>query len=159
VNGNPDVIELLNEVLTAELTAINQYFIDAKMCQNWGYERMGHRFYTESIDEMKDAEELIERILYLDGVPNLQRLDTVRVGEDVPEKLRLALDLEKEAVERLTRGIELCTERHDHGSRELLEKILEGEEEHADWLEAQLTLIDQLGTPNYLAQQIHKGDD
>lgn len=159
MQGNPDVIELLNEVLTGELTAINQYFIDAKMCQNWGYLRLGHRFREESIDEMKDAEDLIERILYLEGVPNLQRLDTVRVGEDVPEKLRIALDTEKEAIERLTRGIELCSERHDHGSRDLLEKILEGEEEHADWLEAQLSLIGDLGAPQYLAQQIHKGDD
>jgi bacterioferritin len=157
VNGHPEVIELLNEVLTAELTAINQYFIDGKMAENWGYERMGHKFREESIDEMKDAEALIERILYLDGVPNLQRLGAVRVGETVHEKLKLALEVETEAVERLTRGIELCSDRHDHGSRELLEHILEGEEEHADWLEAQLSLIDQLGVENYLTQQIHKG--
>jgi len=156
VQGNPDVIELLNEVLTAELTSINQYFVDAKMCQNWGYQRLAHHFRDESIDEMKDAEELIERILYLEGVPNLQRLGTVRVGEDVPEKLRLALDTEREAIERLARGIELCSERHDHGSRETLEHILEGEEEHADFLEAQLSLIADLGTPQYLAQHIHK---
>jgi bacterioferritin len=156
VNGHPDVIEILNEVLTAELTAINQYFIDAKMCENWGYERLGHKFRDESIDEMKDAEDLIERILYLDGVPNLQRLGAVRVGESVKEKLELALTVETEAVERLTRGIELCGDRHDHGSRELLEHILEGEEEHADWLEAQLSLIEQVGVENYLAQQIHK---
>jgi bacterioferritin len=156
VNGHPEVIELLNEVLTAELTAINQYFIDGKMAENWGYERMGHKFREESIDEMKDAEALIERILYLDGVPNLQRLGPVRVGESVPEKLRLALDVEIEAVDRLNRGIELCGTHHDFGSRELLERILEGEEEHADWLEAQLTLIEQVGVENYLAQQIHK---
>jgi bacterioferritin len=157
VQGNPDVIELLNEVLTAELTSINQYFIDAKMCENWGYERLAHHFREESIDEMKDAEVLIERILYLEGVPNLQRLGTVRVGEDVPEKLRLALDTEREAIERLARGIELCSERHDHGSREMLEHILEGEEEHADFLESQLSLIDDLGAVQYLAQHIHKG--
>lgn len=158
MNGNPEVIELLNEVLTAELTAINQYFIDAKMCENWGYQGLGHRFRDESIDEMKDAEALIERILYLDGVPNLQRLGAVRVGEDVPEKLQLALDVEKEAIERLTRGIELCTDRRDFGSRELLEHILEGEEEHADWLESQLTLIEQMGVQLFLSLQVEKDD-
>jgi len=154
MDGNPEVIELLNEVLTAELTAINQYFIDAKMCEDWGYGRLAEKFRHESIDEMKDAESLIERILYLDGVPNLQRLGTVRVGEDVPEKLRLALDVEKEAVARLTRGVELCFERGDHGSRDLLEHILEGEEEHADWLETQLGLLDSLGVQLYLSQQV-----
>jgi bacterioferritin len=154
MQGNADVIEILNEVLTAELTAINQYFIDAKMCDNWGYDKLGAKFKHESIDEMKDAEALIERILYLDGVPNLQRLGTVRVGEDVPEKLQLALDVEKEAIERLTRGIELCYDRGDHGSRDLLEHILEGEEEHADWLETQLALVSSLGEALFLAQQV-----
>jgi bacterioferritin len=154
MQGKAEVIEILNEVLTAELTAINQYFIDAKMCDNWGYDRLASKFRHESIDEMKDAEALIERILYIDGVPNLQRLGTVRVGEDVPEKLQLALDLEKEAVERLTRGIELCYSLSDHGSRDLLEHILEGEEEHADWLETQLALVDSLGVALYLAQQV-----
>ena len=157
MNGNAEVIELLNEVLTAELTAINQYFIDAKMCGNWGYDRLEHKFRDESIDEMKDAETLIERILYLDGVPNLQRLGTVRVGEDVPEKLQIALDTEKEAITRLTRGIELCYDRGDHGSREMLEDILQGEEEHADWLETQLALIDSLGVALYLTQQVDGG--
>lgn len=154
MNGNPEVIELLNEVLTAELTAINQYFIDAKMCDNWGYGALASKFRDESIDEMKDAESLIERILYLDGVPNLQRLGTVRVGEDVPEKLQLALDVEKEAIARLTRGIELCYDKGDHGSRDLLETILEGEEEHADWLETQLGLVEALGVQLYLSQTI-----
>ena len=154
MQGNAEVIEVLNEVLTAELTAINQYFIDAKMCDNWGYDKLGSKFRDESIDEMKDAESLIERILYLDGVPNLQRLGTVRVGEDVPEKLQLALDVEKEAIVRLTRGIELCYDRGDHGSRDLLEHILEGEEDHADWLETQLGLVDSLGVALYLAQQV-----
>ena len=157
MNGNAEVIELLNEVLTAELTAINQYFIDAKMCGNWGYDRLADKFRHESIDEMKDAETLIERILYLDGVPNLQRLGTVRVGEDVPEKLQLALTVEKEAITRLTRGIELAYDRGDHGSRDLLEHILEGEEAHADWLETQLALVDSLGVALYLAQQVESG--
>ena len=154
MRGSAHVVELLNEVLTAELTAINQYFVDAQMCSNWGYKRLAEHFRNDSIDEMKDAESLIDRILYLEGVPNLQRLGTVRVGETVREKLELALDVEKEAVERLNRGIPLCVTEGDNGSRELLERILTGEEEHADWLEAQLTLIDQVGEGNYLAQQI-----
>ena len=155
MQGNPAVIELLNEVLTAELTAINQYFVDAKMIDNWGYERLAARFREESIDEMKDADVLIERILYFDGMPNLQRLGTVRVGENVVEKLTLALDLEKEAIVRLNAGIALCVEHGDNGSRELLEGILKGEEEHADWLEAQLELVRQVGDAHYLTQQIH----
>jgi bacterioferritin len=154
MHGDREIIELLNDVLTAELTAINQYFIDAKMSANWGYERLGSRWRQESIDEMKDAEQLIERILYLAGVPNLQRLGSVVVGETVPEKLRLSLDLERDAIRRLNSGIALCSERGDNGSRELLEHILEGEEAHADWLETQLELIRQVGEPHYLAQQI-----
>jgi bacterioferritin len=154
MRGDPEVIELLNEVLTAELTAINQYFVDGKMCDNWGYERLGERFRNESIDEMKDAEVLVDRILYLDGVPNLQRLGTVRVGESVAEKLALALELEAAAIERLNRGIVLATEKADNGSRELFEDILEGEEAHADWLESQLSLIEQVGEQLYQAQQI-----
>ena len=155
MQGNPAVIELLNEVLTAELTAINQYFVDAKMIGNWGFERLAAKFREESIDEMKDADALIERILYLDGMPNLQRLGTVRVGENVVEKLTLALDLEKEAIVRLNAGIALCVEHGDNGSRELLDDILEGEEEHAEWLEVQLELVRQVGDAHYLAQQIH----
>ena len=154
MRGDDRIIELLNGVLTAELTAINQYFLDARMCDNWGYARMAAKFREDSIDEMKDAEALIDRILFLDGVPNLQRLGTVRVGENVPEKLRLALDVEKEAIARLNEGIPVCVELRDNGSRELLEGILEGEEEHADWLEAQLELLQQLGEAHYLAQQI-----
>lgn len=154
MQGNQAVLEFLNEVLTAELTAINQYFIDSKMMANWGYQRLADKVRADSIDEMGDAEKLIDRILYLDGVPNLQRLGSVRVGESVPEKLRLALDTETEAIARLNRGIALCTEVGDHGSREVAEGILAGEEEHADWLETQLELIRQVGEANYLAQQI-----
>ena len=154
MRGNEAVIEFLNEVLTAELTAINQYFIDSKMMASWGYQRLADKVRADSIDEMTDAEQLIDRILYLDGVPNLPRLGSVRVGESVPEKLRLALATETEAIERLNRGIALCTEVGDHGSREVAETILAGEEEHADWLETQLELIRQIGEPNYLAQQI-----
>ena len=155
MQGHAEIIEVLNDVLTAELTAINQYFVDAKMFQNWGYERLGKKFREESIDEMKDADELIERILYLDGVPNLQRLNTIRVGEVPVEKLQLALELEKEAISRLNNGIATCVGLGDNGSRELLEGILVGEEEHADWLESQLELVRQIGDAHYLAQQIH----
>ena len=154
MKGHAEVIDILNDVLTAELTAINQYFVDAKMFDNWGLLRLGKRFRDESIDEMKDADALIERILYLDGVPNLQRLNTVRVGEVPVEKLQLALELEHEAIIRLNDGIARCVALGDNGTRELLEGILTGEEEHADWLETQLELIRQLGEPFYLSQQV-----
>lgn len=155
MKGHDDIIELLNEVLTAELTSINQYFVDAKMLDNWGYERLGKQFREESIDEMKDADVLIERILYLEGIPNLQRYGTVRVGETPEEKLQLAHGVEREAIERLNRGIALSVERGDNGTRDLLEDILEGEEDHADWLETQLETIRQIGTELYLSQQLH----
>jgi bacterioferritin len=154
MKGHDDIIELLNDVLTAELTAVNQYFLDAKMFDNWGYERLGKRFREESIDEMKDADALIERILFLEGLPNLQRLGTVRVGETAVEKLQLALDLEAEAIDRLNRGIARSVELGDNGTRELLEQILTGEESHADWLETQLELVRQVGDAHYLAQNI-----
>jgi bacterioferritin len=153
VRGSEEVIEVLNDVLTAELTAINQYFIDAKMCSNWGYDRLADKFREESIGEMKDADELIERILYLEGVPNMQRLGSVLVGETVAEKLRLALDLETQAIVRLNAGINLCVAQDDGGTRYLLETVLRGEEDHADWLETQLELIRQLGEALYLSQQ------
>jgi bacterioferritin len=158
MRGVQAVIDLLNDVLTAELTAINQYFVDAKMCEDWGYTALATHIRADSIDEMGDAEKLIERILYLEGMPNLQRLGSVKVGETVPEKLSLALALETDAIRRLNQGIAVCTEVGDNGSRELLVTILEGEEEHADWLEAQLLLIEQLGEALYLAQQVgHAG--
>jgi bacterioferritin len=155
MKGDPEVLNLLNEVLTAELTAINQYFVDAKMCDNWGYKRLAHHTREESIGEMKHADDLIERLLYLEGVPNLQRLGTVKVGENVPEKLQLALELEKDAIDRLNMGIALCVAKGDNGSRDLLEEMLDDEEEHADWLETQLELIRQIGEAHYLAQQMH----
>ena len=154
MHGETVVIDLLNDVLTAELTSVNQYFADAKMCANWGYERLAEKFREESIGEMKDADALIERILYLDGMPNLQRLGSVRIGETVPEKLRLALDLETAAIGRLNTGIATCINAGDHGTRELLDHILEGEEAHADWIETQLTLLRELGDAHYLAQQV-----
>lgn len=154
MKGDPQVIDLLNEVLTNELTAINQYFIHARMCENWGYQRLWKKVRAESIDEMKHADRLIERILFLEGVPNLQRLGKVNVGESVPEQLGLDLDVEKHAIPVLNRGIELSRKVGDNGSADLLEGMLEDEEEHSSWLEAQLTLIDQVGLPNYLSQQI-----
>ena len=155
MHGNPAIIEMLNEVLTAELTAINQYFIHAKMCDNWGFDRLAEKIRDESIDEMKDAEALIERILYLEGVPNLQRLGPVMVGETVPEQFDLDLAVEVAAVERYNRGIALAVEHGDNGTRELFERRLLGEESHADWLESQIELIRQVGVENYLATQIH----
>jgi bacterioferritin len=153
--GNDEVIEILNAVLTAELTAINQYFVDAKMFENWGYGRLASHFRDESIDEMRDAEELMDRILFLEGLPNVQRLSSVRVGETPGEKLELALTLEVEAIERLNQGVARCTAVGDTGSRDLLARILHGEEEHADWLETQLGLLRRLGDTAYLAEQMH----
>ena len=154
MQGNADIIELLNDVLTGELTAINQYFIHAKMQDNWGYDGLAEVTRAESIDEMKHAEKLIERILFLDGVPNLQRLGAIKVGETAPEQLRLDLDLELEAIPRLNAGIAKAVAASDNGTREPLEGILVDEEEHADWLETQLGLLRDLGEQHYLAQQM-----
>lgn len=148
------IIGLLNEVLTAELTAINQYFVHAKMCQNWGFERLYKKIWAESIDEMKHADSLIERILYLEGVPNLQRYWKVNVGETVPEQFRLDLELEEQAIPRLNAAVRACREAGDNGTAALLESILVSEEEHKDWLEAQLHLIATVGESAYLAEQI-----
>jgi len=145
MRGDDRIITALNDVLTAELTAVNQYFIHARMCENWGYERLWKKVRAESIGEMKHADSLIERILYLEGVPNLQRLGKVNVGQTVPEQLRLDLEVEKAAVKSLNAGIELARSLSDNGSRELLERILLSEEEHANWIEAQLTLLAGLG--------------
>ena len=156
MKGNTKTIDALNEILTAELTAINQYFVHAKMCENWGYDRLTEANRNESIGEMKHADTLIERILYLEGVPNMQRLGKVRVGETVPEQLKLDHKLELEAIPMLNKAIAFAVEVADNGTRELLEGILRSEEEHVDWLEAQFDLIKQVGEQNYLAQQIHK---
>jgi bacterioferritin len=159
MQGDPEIIELLNEILTAELTAINQYFSHAKMCANWGLTELAEHSHSESIDEMKDADSIIERILFLGGVPNMQRLNPVRVGETVPEQLELDRQLEVAAVERYNRGVALAVDKGDNGSRELLARNLIGEEEHLDWIEAQQHLISVMGVENYLAQQIDGGDD
>ena len=154
MKGNKKLIEALNEILTGELTAINQYFVHAKMCKNWGFKRLAEKNREESIGEMKHADELIERILFLEGVPNLQRLSKVRVGETVAEQLRVDLALELEAIPNLNKAIAQAVAAGDNGTRDLLEEILESEEGHVDWLEAQLELIKQVGEQNYLAQQI-----
>lgn len=158
MKGDSEIIDALNEVLTAELTAINQYFIHAKMCQNWGFMRLAAKIRAESIDEMKHADELIDRILYFEGVPNMQRLFKINVGETVKEQFTLDLELEKVAIERLNKAVKLCRDKGDNGTRERLEAILVSEEEHADWLETQLDLIATVGDAHYLAQQIHGGD-
>jgi len=156
MRGDPQVIEALNAVLTAEFTAINQYFIHYRMCDNWGYLRLAKKKREESIDEMKDADQVIHRILYLEGVPNMQRMHPVRVGEDAVEQHRLDLALETEAIKRLNDAIELARAKGDNGSRELLETILAGEEHSADWLEGQLHIVEEIGKERYLAEQIHE---
>ena len=155
MKGNDDVLTILNEVLTGELTAINQYFVHAKMCDNWGYQRIASHTRDESIDEMKHAERIVERILFLEGVPNLQRLGPLKVGESVVEQFRNDLAVEIAALERLHRGIALAIEKTDVGTREMLADILVDEEEHVDWLETQLETIAQIGVEHYLAQQLH----
>ena len=155
MRGHDEIIELLNDVLTGELTAINQYFLHAKMCDNWGYKRLASHIRDESIGEMKHAETLTERVLYLEGIPNLQRLSPLRVGETVTEQFGNDLAVEMAALQRLNEGIALCTRLADNGTRELLEEILVEEERHVDWLETQLETIRQIGVENYLAQQLH----
>jgi bacterioferritin len=152
--GDAELIEALNEILTAELTAINQYFIHAKMCANWGYVRLAKKKREESIEEMHDADRLIERILYLGGVPNLQRLFPVRVGENAVEQHELDLALENAAVERYNRAISLAVAKNDNGTRELLERHLVSEEKSVDWLETQLHVIGEIGRERYLAEQL-----
>jgi bacterioferritin len=152
--GQDKVIEILNQVLTNELTGINQYFVHAKICENWGYKRLAKRIRDESIDEMKHADEIIDRVLFLEGVPNLQRLGKVNVGETIPEALTLDLDLERGAIVYLNESLETVRALGDHGTFHLLTEILTSEEHHADWLEAQLEQIKQVGVENYLATQI-----
>ena len=154
MQGDQSIIDLLNEVLTAELTAVNQYFLDAKMLDNWGYEGLAKKVRDASFDEMRDAEALIDRILYLDGHPNLQRLGTLLIGESPAEKLEASAALERTAIDRLNAAVELAVSLHDNGSRELFAKMLVGEEDHLDWIETQLHLIAELGEKAYLAEQL-----
>jgi len=154
MRGDPAVIEALNGILTAELTGINQYFVHAKMCENWGYRRLYKHNYDESIDEMKHADRVIGRILFLDGVPNMQRYMPVRVGESVPEQFALDLAMELDAVRRYNEAIALCTAKGDAGTRELLEHLLKAEEESVDWHEAQVGIVETIGAGAYLAEQL-----
>jgi bacterioferritin len=154
MHGDQDILTALNEILTSELTAINQYFIHHKMLQNWHYLRLSRKKREESIEEMKHADKLIERILYLEGVPNLQRLGPVKVGEEPIEMHKLDLELEREAVARLNKAIALCLSKQEAGTRELLEHLLKEEEESVDWLEAQLKLVSDIGRERYLAEQL-----
>jgi bacterioferritin len=155
MQADPSVLELLNDVLTAELTAVNQYFLHAKLCHHWGYERLADKIRSESIDEMRHVEELTDRILYLEGIPNYQRLFSVRVGETVVEQFELDLQTERESIKRLNDGIATCVGVGDNGTRELLAHLLVDEEEHADWLETQLEAVRQIGVENYLTEQLH----
>jgi bacterioferritin len=154
MKSNKEVLDILAEVLSAELTAINQYFIHAKLCKNWGYMVLADYLRKESIEEMKHADEVIERILYFDGIPDLQKYMKINVGKNVPEMLENDLQLEYSAVERLNRGIDICVAMKDNGSRELLERILVAEEEHIDWIERQQALIKELKIENYLSQKL-----
>jgi bacterioferritin len=154
MKGDPRIIDLLNEVLSGELTAVSQYFLHAKMCLNWGYEYLGKKVYEESIDEMRHADKLVERILFLDGLPNLQKLGKLAIGQGVVEILRSDLALESQTVPRLNAGIQLCRDVGDNGSEALLSAILVDSESHVDWLESQIELLKQLGEAHYLAQQV-----
>jgi bacterioferritin len=154
VKGDAEILKVLQELLSAELTAINQYFIHARMLQSWRYVRLAEHARQESIGEMKHAEEAMDRILYLEGVPNMQKYMKINVGKSVPEMIKVDLQLEYDAVRRLNAGIELATKKGDNGTRALFERILVSEEEHIDWLEAQLQQIKDIGAENYLAQQI-----
>ena len=154
MKGDVEILKVLQEVLSAELTAINQYFVHARMLRNWRYMRLAEHTEKESIGEMKHAQEAIDRILYFDGVPNMQKYMKINVGRTVPEMMKVDHDLELDAVERLNHGIALATAKGDNGSRALFERILVSEEEHIDWIEAQLQQIKDIGVENYLAQQI-----
>jgi bacterioferritin len=154
MKGDAAVIGALNEVLAGELVAINQYFLHAKMCENWGFGALAAHIRAESIDEMKHADALISRVLFLEGLPNLQRLDRLRIGESVREALECDLALEHDALARLRDGIATCREKNDRTSEELLVGILAAEEHHIDWIETQLGLIKTLGESTYLAQQL-----
>ena len=154
MKGDPKVIELLNQLLKAELTAINQYFLHAEMCENWGYQRLAKLIKKESIEEMTHAEKLMERILYLDGTPNMTDYFKINIGATVEAQLKNDVQLEYDAVKRLNEGIKLCVSVGDNGSRDLAQKILDDEEHHIDWLEGQLHAIGEMGIANYLAQQL-----
>ena len=154
MKGNPQIIEALNRALTIELTAINQYFCQAKMCKNWGYHKLAAKHYHESIGEMKHAEMIIDRVLFLEGVPEIARYDVIRVGANVKEQFENDLALETKGVQAYNEAVDLCLKLKDGGTRELMERILVESEEHVDWLETQLGIIAQIGLERYLAEQM-----
>ena len=154
---NSRVVDLLNQALTLELTVTNTYFLHARMLDNWGLPKLGKVFYDLSIDEMKDADELINRILMFDGHPNLQRLGAIQVGEHPEEMLRLALESEKAAVAQFNAGAQQCHDLGDHGTAAVFEEMVRDEERHADWFESQLDVIARIGVQQYLAQQVDAG--
>lgn len=154
MNGSPEIIEFLNEALTAELTAINQFFAHAKLCENWGWNVLAEKYRAESIEEMQHAEKIMDRILLLDGMPNLQRLASIRVGETVDEQLRLDREVEIQALAMYRRGVELALEKSDPGTRELLEEFVVNEEEHLDWIDIQLGIIESIGLERYLQSKM-----
>jgi len=159
MKGDPQVIDVLNRALTVELTAINQYFCQAKMCANWGFKLLAKKHYEESMGEMKHAEKLIDRILFLEGVPEIARYDVIRAGTNIKEQFEFDLTLEMSGVNHYNATIELCNQLRDHGTRELVEPILTESEEHVDWLETQLSLINDVGLQNYLTEQMGSSED
>jgi bacterioferritin len=159
MHGDQKILKLLNEVLKAELTAINQYFLHAKMCENWGYYRLAEKNREESISEMDHAEKLMQRILFLEGTPNMTEIGPIKIGTNVKAQLESDLALEMDALPRLNAGIKHATDIGDNASRQLFEKILVDEEEHVDYLEGQLHALAEVGLENYLSQQLHKGED
>ncbi len=154
MKGDATVIEHLNRVLKNELTAINQYFLHSRMLKDWGFNKLGDHEHEESIDEMKHADSIIDRVLFLEGLPNLQDIGKLRIGEDVPEILRCDLDLELDAIPDLRAAIAYCENHKDYVSRELFDQILSSEEEHVDFLETQLELVTKVGVENYLQSQV-----
>ncbi|GAB4011930.1 MAG: bacterioferritin [Bdellovibrio sp.] len=154
MKGNQKIIDALNAVLNRELTAINQYFLHARMLENWGLKKIGHLEYKASIDEMKHADEIIKRILFLEGLPNLQKLDRLRIGQSIEEVLKADLEVENEAVPVLKNSIELAEKEKDYVTRDLFLDILKSEEHHIDWLETQLDLINRVGLQNYQQSQM-----
>jgi|SRR5579872_714256 len=158
MQGDPKVLEQLNHTLKEELQAINQYFLHAEMCENWGYERLSDYIKKQSIGEMKHAESLIERILFLDGTPNMTEPMTLSIGRNVREQLQSDLDLELNAVKMYNNAVEIARAASDNASRELFEKLLKDEEEHVDWLEAQVHMIGEVGYERYLSLQMHEED-
>lgn len=156
MKGKANVLATLNRILTIELTSINQYFLHARMYKNWGLGELNEKAYKKSIKDMKQADDLIERILFLEGLPNLQHLEKLRIGEHTQEMLACDMTFQVEQVDEMRKAIELCEKEQDYISRELLEGILEYEEEHVDWIEAQQFLIDHTGIENYLQSMIEE---